>query len=154
MAFLQVAVLTHIHCISGRLLALPVHTQGHINSFRAVLVAHKDAVLSRIFHGDLVDSDGGALGLLSDGKLSLIKDFSIIAKPEDLRSRVAINEASQTQWLRSGQNKNDCQWKMSEVFITIVIYWQCFTLPSMIATTSGSPFITLARSANQQGTLS
>lgn len=34
-----------------------------------------------------------------------------------------------------------------------MFFWQCRTLPSMIATTSGRPFVTLARSETKQATL-
>lgn len=80
-----------------------VHAQSHINRLRAVLVAHKDAVFSRIFHFDIVDSDGAALRLFSDGKLVLVYNLPVVMKPEDLWGWFTFDEACQTQRLRRGQ---------------------------------------------------
>lgn len=94
--------LTHLHCISWRLLPMFINAYSHINCFRTVLVAYEDAVLSRILHADDVDGDGAAFGLLSDGKMILVKDLPVITKPEDLWGWFAIDEARQTQRLRRG----------------------------------------------------
>lgn len=102
------AVLTHLHCISWRLLSLLVDAHGHIDRFRPVFVAHKNAVLSRIFCVDLVDGDGAALGLLCDGELSRIEELLVVMTPEDLWRWVAINEAGETQGLkRERKRKNE-----------------------------------------------
>lgn len=77
-----------------------VHAHGHIDRLRTVLVAHKNAVFSRIFHFDIVDSDGAALVLLSDGELTLVNDLSVVSKPEDLWGWFAVDKARQTQRLR------------------------------------------------------
>lgn len=76
-----------------------VDAHGHIHRFRAVLVAHKDAVLSGICHVDVVDGDGAALGLLSDDELVLVSDLLVVAEPRDLRGRFAVDEARQAQRL-------------------------------------------------------
>lgn len=102
----QFAVLTHLHSICWRLLPTLIDAHGHISRFRAMLVAHKDAVSSRIVHGDIVDSDAAALGFLSDGKLALANNLPVVPKPEDLRSWCTIDEACQTQRLRTGGVKN------------------------------------------------
>lgn len=78
---------------------MSVYTHGYVNRFRSILVAHKNAVLSRIFHVDLVDCDGAAFGLLGDGKLGLVQDFPIVSEPEDLWSRFSIDEAREAQRL-------------------------------------------------------
>lgn len=98
----QFAALKHLHCISRRFLSLLVDAHGHIGRFRPVVVAHKNAVLSRVFSVDLVDGDGAAFGLLGDGEPSLIEDLPVVTKPEDLRGRVAIDEARQAQRLKRG----------------------------------------------------
>lgn len=102
----QFAVLTHLHSICWRLLPTLKDAHRHINRFRAMLVAHKDAVSSRIVHGDIVDSDAAALGFLSDGKLALVNNLPVVPKPEDLGSWCAVDEACQTQRLTTGGVKN------------------------------------------------
>lgn len=82
-----------------------VHAHGHADRFRAVLVAHKDAVLSRIFHVDVVYRDAAALGLLGDGKVILAEYLPVVTKPEDLRCWFAVNKARQTQRLKKGSRK-------------------------------------------------
>lgn len=91
---------------------MPVYAHGHINRFRSVLVAHKNAVLSRIFHVDLVDGDGAALGLLGDGKLGLVQDFAIIPEPEDLWSRFSIDEAREAERLRKTEDDQPYRWSI------------------------------------------
>lgn len=81
---------------------MPVNTDGHINGFRAKLVAHKDAVFSRILHVDVVDSDGAALGFLRDGELVLVNNLPVVPQPEDLRGWITVDEASQAQRLKRG----------------------------------------------------
>lgn len=95
------AGLTHHYCVWWRLLASLVDTHGHIHGLRAVLVAHKDAVFARILHGDDVDGYAAALGLLGDDELALVKELPVVPQPEDLRSWIAVNEAGQTQRLRT-----------------------------------------------------
>ena len=79
-----------------------VHAHGHIYRLRAVLVAHKNAVIPRIFHVDVIDSDSAALVLLGDDELTLANDLSVVSKPEDLWGWFAFDEARQTQRLRRG----------------------------------------------------
>lgn len=83
-----------------------VNAHGHINRFRAKLVAHKDAVFSRIFHADVVDRDGAALGLLCDGELGLVNDLPVVPKPEYLRGWFSVDEACQTQRLNGVSQEN------------------------------------------------
>lgn len=90
-----------------------VNTHGHVNRFRAVLVAYKDAVLSRIFHVDIVYSDAAALGRLSDYKVILAEYLPIVTKPEDLWGWFAINVARQTQRLKR-RSKQDMKWQVTE----------------------------------------
>lgn len=78
---------------------MPVNAHCHIHSFRSMLVAHIDAVLSRIIHVDVVDSDRAALWLLSDGKMSLVNNLPVITKPEDLWGWIAVDEARQAKRL-------------------------------------------------------
>lgn len=82
-----------------------VHAHCHINRLTAILVAHKDAVFSRIFRLDIVDSDGAALGLFSDGELGLVKNLFVIVEPEDLWRGFTFDEACQAQGLRRGQGE-------------------------------------------------
>lgn len=77
-----------------------VHAHSHIDRLRTVLVADKNAVISRIFCFDIVDSDGAALGLLSDDELILVNDLSVVSKPVDLWGWFASDEARQAQRLR------------------------------------------------------
>lgn len=80
-----------------------VNAHSHIDCLRAILVAHKNAVFSRIFHVDVVDCDGAAFGLLSYGKLGLVNNLPVVTKPEDLWRWLTIDEACQTQRLRRGE---------------------------------------------------
>lgn len=98
----QLSVLTHHHCVCWWYLSMLVNTHGHINRFRAILVAHTDAVFSRIFQCDVVDGDGAACGLFSDGKMGLINNLPVVPKPHDLWVWLALDEARQTQSLRTG----------------------------------------------------
>lgn len=93
------AVLTHLHGICRGLLPTFVHAHGHLNGLRAVLVAYKDAVFSRVFHADVVDSYGAALGIFGDGEVVLVDELPVVTKPEALWCRVAFDEACQTQRL-------------------------------------------------------
>lgn len=79
-----------------------VNAHCHINRFRAILVAHKDAVFSRIFQVDVIDVDSAALGLLSEGKMGLVNNLLVVPKPDDLWGWFTINEARQTQRLKRG----------------------------------------------------
>lgn len=81
---------------------MPVNAYSHIDRLRPILVAHKDAVFSGIFHGDLVDGDGAAPGLLSDGELVLVSDLPVVPHPEDLWGWFTLDEARQAQRLRRG----------------------------------------------------
>lgn len=80
-----------------------VHAHRHINCLRPKLVLHKNAVLPRVFHVDVVDGDGAALALLRDHELILVEDFSVISKPEDLWGWIPIDDACQTQRLRTNK---------------------------------------------------
>lgn len=92
-------LLAHLHSVLRRCLSTLVNAHGHIHLFRAVLVAHKDAVFSRISHHDVVDCDGAALVLPGDGKLALVEDLLVTLEPDDLWIWRAINKARQTQRL-------------------------------------------------------
>lgn len=126
-----------------------VNTHGHVNRFRAVLVAYKDAVLSRIFHVDIVYSDAAALGRLSDYKVILAEYLPIVTKPEDLWGWFAINVARQTQRLKR-RSKQDMKWQVTERSTYTQDLNSYCTLPSIMATTSGRPFVTLARSETKR----
>lgn len=80
-----------------------VNAHRHIDLFTAVLVAHHDAVFSRIFRLHVVDGDGADLGLLGDGELGLIKDLLVVPKPRDLWGWFTVDEARQTQRLKRGK---------------------------------------------------
>lgn len=67
-----------------------------------MLVAHEDAVLSRVLHGDVIDGDAAALGLLGDGELPLVEDLPVVPQPEDFRGRLAVDKAGQAQRLDGG----------------------------------------------------
>lgn len=90
-------LLTHLHSIFRRRLSTLVNAHGHVHLFGAILVAHKDAVFSRISHRDVVDRDGAALVFPGDGELAVVADLLVVLEPEDLRIRRAIDEAGQTQ---------------------------------------------------------
>lgn len=72
-----------------------------------MLVAHKDAVFSRIFCDDIVDSDAATLWFFTDGELALVNYLPVIPQPEDLWRWVAIDEACQTQRLKKYEIIND-----------------------------------------------
>lgn len=74
-----------------------------------MLVAHKDAVLAGVLHGDVVDGDAAALGLLGDDKLALVEDLPVVPQPADLRGWLAVDEAGQTQGLDGGRRVNSLQ---------------------------------------------
>lgn len=76
-----------------------VHAHGHVHCLGAELVAHEDAVLSRVFRVDLGDGDGAALVLLCDDELALTDELPVVPQPGDLRGRFAFDEARQTQRL-------------------------------------------------------
>lgn len=76
-----------------------VNADGHVHRFSAKLVAHGDAVFSRVGHGDVVDGDGAAPGLLGDVELGVFSDLLVVPKPGDLRGGFAVDEARQTQRL-------------------------------------------------------
>lgn len=65
-----------------------------------MLVAHKDAVFSRIFCDDIVDSDAATLWFLNDGELALVDYLPVIPQPGDLWRWFTIDEACQTQRLK------------------------------------------------------
>lgn len=98
-SILQAHLLTHLHSICRRCLSTFINAHSHIHLFRAVLVAHENAVFSRIFHLDIVDCDGAALVFPGDGKLALAGNLLVALEPDDLWIRCAINEARQTQRL-------------------------------------------------------
>lgn len=83
-----------------------VDAHGHIDRFRSVLIAHKDAVFSGICHVDVIDGDGAALGLLSDDKLVLVSDLLVVAQPRDLWGWFAVDEACQAQRLERGRGNS------------------------------------------------
>lgn len=127
-----------------------VHAHCHVDSLRAVLVTHKNAVFSRIFRIDAVDSEGATLVLLCDDELILVNDLSVVSKPGDLRTWITVDEARQTQGLRMKKDSAAMTPKLLlELAVNtvqdVMFSWKCRTLPSMIATASGRPFVTLAR---------
>lgn len=101
--------LAHLHRVGRRLLPTLVDADGHVGRLRAVLVAHKDAVLAGVLHGDVIDGDAAALGLLGDDELALVEDLPVVPQPEDLWGRLAIDEAGQAQGLDGGQRVNSLQ---------------------------------------------
>lgn len=86
-----------------RRLSTLINAHSHIHLFRAILVAHKDTVFSRIFHCDIVDRDGAALLFPGDGELALVENLLVALEPDDLWIRCAISEARQTQRLCDGK---------------------------------------------------
>lgn len=74
-----------------------------------MLVAHEDAVLAGVLHGDIVDGDAAALRLLGDDELALVEDLPVVPQPEDLRRRLAVDEAGQAQRLGGGRRVNSLQ---------------------------------------------
>lgn len=103
----QFAVLTHLYSIYWGLLTTLIDTHGHINSFGPMLVAHKDAVFSRILCDDIVDSDAATLWFLTDGELALVNYLLVIPQPGDLWRWFTIDEACQTQRLKKYGIIND-----------------------------------------------
>lgn len=85
----------------GQLLALPVHADGDLHELAAVLVAHVDAVFSRVVGGDLVDQQAGELAAL-EGDLGVLVtgDLLLVLKPGDLGGRLAEHGAGQAERLR------------------------------------------------------
>lgn len=97
--------LAHLHRVGRRFLSALVDTDCHVDCFRAVLVTHEDAVLARVLHGDVVDGDAAALGLLGDGELALVEDLPVVPQPEDFWGRLAVDEAGQAQRLDGGRRR-------------------------------------------------
>lgn len=104
-AGLRFPPLAHLHRVGRRLLPALVDADGHVGRLRAVLVAHEDAVLAGVLHGDFVDGDAAALGLLGDDELALVEDLPVVPQPEDLRCRLAVDEAGQAQRLDGGRGR-------------------------------------------------
>lgn len=151
-------LLTHLHSIFWRRLSTLVNAHGHVHLFRAILVAHKDAVFSRISHHDVVDRDGAALVLPGDGKLAVVGDLLVALEPDDLRIRRAIDKARQTQRLSKGCDGKDTRkvqlWSVKGPGLSVNRrFLTVHTFPSMMATASGIPFNTLARSGGEERTL-
>lgn len=67
------------------LFALFVDTYCDFNKFTSILVSHIDAILSRIFHVNTLDSEAGKLAALEGYLVAVVRhNFLLILKPGDL----------------------------------------------------------------------
>lgn len=68
-----------------------------------MLVAHEDAELAGVLHGDVIDGDAAALGLLGDDELALVEDLPVVPQPEDFGGRLSVDKTGQAQRLDGGR---------------------------------------------------
>ncbi len=133
----------HLHCICSRLFTTFIHTDGHEDRLRSVFVAHEDAVVPRVLHGHVVYSESGGFILVFNVILAVeVTSLSFFSQNISGTGSPSAKHVRQRDYR---ERENQClllmwaEWDTAE-------WWMDVTLFSIIATTSGRPFVTRARS--------
>lgn len=125
-----------------------VHADGKRAGLHPVLVLDQEGVLAGIGLGDCGDGDAGELAVLVRELVALVaQQLFLVLRPADLGHGVAPHVSSQVQGLKTGEEKKEVKkGSHNAAAVDDDDDDDDSTFPSWMATTSGNPPMTRARS--------